>query len=980
MTADEIKQLVGEIQQVLSRDILTFEDDLIDLAARHDDVVEQVAARLFSVEKLLDKGRREEAIALAEHEPNLNDIVTALDFPEAEAWNDYLIEFSIQPVRELPVSIASDLNDAYSVSAPLERLLQLYRTQSLSRAPLSERIDTLRQLTVEDSASADWQKDVIKFESHRVGQLKQELQSAYKQQELEQVAVLDQEISGKWAVKIPGGLKQAAREAHTDLRKRQAKAELEPLCLKLSDAYADFDKATATTLQTRFFALAEILDLSETDPLYDIAGPALDWLNEEASKAAANADFEHGRSQIEAALDHQTTIEELERLYSQTVRHGAVLPELLEHRLADRIEAIKASASRKRIAVMSSIVAGCLVAIIAVVLIIQQVTFRSAVAGHIVQLDQLTKSAEKSGDLKPVDDYYAKITTENIAFMQQPEILGRVKLLELLRTQEDGRLEQLNGLISSALQLGTETARWEDFPRAEAALKEAELITLNPAEKARVVNTGTQIQQVRSQMQTKLDSIFETDQEQLVEQVALLPKDSVALYADVENRIAELNIRPHVSSELKAALNALKTKVEQQKSTVQVNLEVSRSLQSVTGAAGRPIEFRKALMEFARKHPGTERAEDLLEIVRTDLPLWEGVDSWNSLRNMIKLTSLSTVAPAEAKRLVDQFAEFQKSSGPYPGTMGVERRVDGLKAIASREGGASGSSLEQLDRMLSPKSISEAYLVETTDGLRYFATTAPEITGSVIRFQFYTTTTGTQREAKALGVARILNVGTRTGDLWLAPQSVLARQLQTVFAEDAGIDLVNAITLAVERVLKQPGMDEILRLLLIERILGIGSEGDLFIRERMQTHLSKINKSDVSRLTNWAAPEDVRASSERQKAAAFLTSSSDAILEDLHAVKDDTATAMKQNPGPAMECVGWLHRNAEADWVVALKGEVFVTDRVTLQALGREGELKAAVFYKVADIEKTSIGSIAASPAVPWAKEGHPVYREVPTN
>lgn len=195
MTADEITQLVQEIQQALTMLTDLPEEELIDLAARHDDIVEQVSGRLRDVESLLDKGRREEAIAVAEQNPNLNDIVTALDFPEFDAWNNYLLQFDIQVVRELPVDIAAELTDAYSVSAPLEQLLQRYRTQSLARAPIPERINTLRQLAVQDTQNTQWSQDVLKFETHRVRQLKQALQTAVKQRDLNAAAELDREIS-----------------------------------------------------------------------------------------------------------------------------------------------------------------------------------------------------------------------------------------------------------------------------------------------------------------------------------------------------------------------------------------------------------------------------------------------------------------------------------------------------------------------------------------------------------------------------------------------------------------------------------------------------------------------------------------------------------------------------------------------------------------------------------------------------------------
>lgn len=977
MTTDEIRQLIEEIQQALTTPVDLPEAELIDLAARHDEAVEQVGGRLRNVEELLDKGRREEAIASAEQNPNLNDIVTALDFPEFDAWNDYLLQFEIQAVRELPVDIASELNDAYSVSAPLERLQQRYRTQSLARAPVSERIDTLRQLAVEDTSNAQWNKDVAKFETHRLSLVKKDLQAAVKDKDLKRVAALDNEISGKWSVKIPGALKKNAREAHVHLRKRDARKELEPLCHQLSDAYADFDRPSASPLQKRFFALSEILNLSETDPLYDIAGPALDWLNEEEAKETAQADFENGKAELETALERDTTIEELERLYHQSIRHGDSLPELLENRLADRIENLKAAAARKRIVVMSSIVSGSLIAIVIVVMIIQRVTFNATVAGHVAQIDQLLVSAKSTGELNSVDEYYSSIEAGNPDFLTHPDILGRHEQIESLRSQENGRKQQLDGLISNALQLGTESPRWENFPGAEKAIGEALALAKNDAEKARIVNTGSQVQRVKSDMQVEVDTEFETAQQELVKSIDQLPDDSLSPYAEIESQIAELDAQQHVSSALKSALTALRAKVKRQKAMVTDNLEVARSLQKVTNTAGRPAEFRAAMVEFTQQHPGTERAEDMLSVVKTDLPLWEGVEQWNDIRRRLQRTSLNSISPVDAEKLVSQFDALQTSSGGYPGRTDVIRRIDALKAIAAREGGSSGSSSEQLARMLAPKTISDAYVINASDGLRYFAEASPTVTGSVIKFRYFTTTTGTQRDDETLALAKVPGSRTRTSEEWAAPQKQLTKHLQSVFAENLDQNFALAIRLAVEQTIGQPDMDEILRLLLVEKMIIVGSEGNLFIRERTSKYLAPINASGVSRLTNWAAPEDSRAKSERRKAAEFMKQYGEQIVKDLHAIEADTQTAMSKQPGPAMECVGWLRRNVEGNWVVELTDELTITKPTPLLAMGHRADSSTPEMYPVVQLENDALGTVKASTTLTGAKEGHPVYREM---
>lgn len=613
------------------------------------------------------------------------------------------------------------------------------------------------------------------------------------------------------------------------------------------------------------------------------------------------------------------------------------------------------------------------------VLIIQRVTFNATVAGHVEQVDRLLLAANSSGDLDPIDDYFDKIEQDDPAFLLHPDILGRNKQLGLLRTEENGRRQQLSGLVSSGLQLGTESPRWENFPKAEESLDRAIALAKNDAEKAQVISARSHVQRVRTDMQIEVDKAFESDQQKLVQDIERLPNDSLALYAEIETRMAALDARPHVSSQLKTALTALSTKMKRQKSIVQTNLEVAKSLRGITNSAGRPADFRRALIAFTHQHPGTERAEDMLSVAKTDLQLWEGVDQWNEIRRRLQRTSLSGISPADAADLLAAYETFQESSGPYPGETKVEKRVSALQAIASREGGDSGSSADQFRRVLSPRTISDAYVVTTDTGLRYFVEAAPKVSGSSVSFQYFTTTTGTQRDHKALALQKVPGCRTRKPDQWLAPQTVLCSSLKKITAENMSDNFPSAIGLTVEATMKHPELDEILRLLLVERMLKIGSEGNLFIRQRMEPYLTAINASGVSRLTNWAAPEDSRADSERRKAAEFIKQFGVQIVKDLQAVEADTQAAMAEPPGPAMECVGWLHLNVEGQWVVELTEELSLTEPTPLLALGRRSGT-APEFYPVAEPRSDVIGAIAASSALIDAREGHLVYRQLFTN
>lgn len=230
MTISEIVHLVREIQSLLNSRNQPSEEELVDLGNRHEDLVEEVRTRLEKVERLLSQGLRSEAIELAELDPNLNDVLTSLDFPEIGPWNELLESHDIQAVQPIPVEAAAELNDAYLASGSIEKLLQHYRTISLARAPLSKRVAALRQLALKDDQNPIWSQDLAEFEKHRVKEMKNDLDVAVKEEDLAVVAAIDQELSGStWTIEVPAAIRQQARKIHEAMRKKSAFAELKTL-------------------------------------------------------------------------------------------------------------------------------------------------------------------------------------------------------------------------------------------------------------------------------------------------------------------------------------------------------------------------------------------------------------------------------------------------------------------------------------------------------------------------------------------------------------------------------------------------------------------------------------------------------------------------------------------------------------------------------------------------------------------------------
>lgn len=979
MTLDDINELVEEIQQILASEAPALEEELMDLAARLEETVRTVTRRLRQVDELLSKGLRSEAIELAEREPNLNDVITALDFPEFDAWNELLAQFDISAVKALPADLAADLNDAYALSAGVENLLQRFRSQSLARAPLTSRIDTLRRLASQDADNPTWSKDLGDFERARLAEMKSQLEAALQKDDLEQLASLDRELASRdWRIAVPAALKKQAAEAHRSARRSSSRRELETLAHKLSDAYADFDVTTARQLRQRFDALRQIVNLPSGDPLLDVAGPALEWIEQEDRRQAAESEHAAAVQQLEAALEGNATLQDLERLFHQAVRHDHGLPATLESRLADRLETLRTQTARRRTGIVIGSVVGGLAVVVAVVLFVREIGIRGEIQRHELEIAELLDAAESSGVLEPVTDYFKRVDAGRAAVSGAPELQGLRRRLEALQISEAGRLAQIADLLSAAGTMAHAATRLEQVAQASESLQKARQLARNPGEESQIVAAELRVREKQNALQYEIDRAFGTDLDAVTQQIAALPSDRVDGYSEVLARLAELYDRAGVSTELKTSVEALQVKVTQQQSMISRNLEIARDMNGITQAVGKTTEYETRLRDAAQKYVGTQRAKDFERVLNEEQAYYRGALAWNEIRQKLQTADPRTIRTPEAQLLVDEVNVFLQTSGPYPGPMLADTRLAVLRSIAARQTGADGTMNEAIREIFAARTISSAYLVKTTENELYYTPDIPEAAGNIYRFDYFTTTTGTQTTSRTLGRQKIPLGDQPSEDDWLAPQTRLWRLIMRELNSDAP-DFEQDLVRIIGQVMSAADVDPILRFLLLEKLLKLGSDNSEFFRKRAERPLKFVEEAGVSRLTNWVVFEDKRAEKDRSNADFFFKSRQAEILEALRQIAADRAELEKTQLGPRVQWLGWLHKDADGNWGVSCPAAVSSNLGKQMFVVGPKGPQQPVELLSAGTLPDRDTSRILVDQIDPTWPEGRPVFRLVET-
>ena len=218
-------------------------------------------------------------------------------------------------------------------------------------------------------------------------------------------------------------------------------------------------------------------------------------------------------------------------------------------------------------------------------------------------------------------------------------------------------------------------------------------------------------------------------------------------------------------------------------------------------------------------------------------------------------------------------------------------------------------------------------------------------------------------------------------DDWLSPQAILWQQIQMQLMTD-GPDFELNIAQTCQQIVEAEEVDDILRFLILEKLLKLGSENSAFVNARAEKPLRTMGLIEISRLTNWVLPSsgNDRTYDYRRSANSYFKNYSSELLEHLQMVMADRAELEQAPLAPANEWVGWLHRDTDGGWVASIRSATASKpgDQLfTIATDPRDGKVKAqqVATYPAAEVTKVKIPD--ADPT--WA-EGRLVFRVISDN
>jgi hypothetical protein len=328
MSLAQIRRSVDEIRAFVNSPDHTNDPRMMALAQEYATACREANDRLQRCADHLEKGHRPEAIAIAEAEPDVLELVSVLSFPEVDEWQEIAGGYGWERFQPLKMQVASSISDAYTTERELSGLLRKHRRLAISQALLKDRLAVMRQIAGIDTTTAFWHEDIAEFEKHRVHELRELGRAVVAKQE---PAVIDRFLAEYEAEQLSSPVPEDLRRFFATLFvNRCVSRTLVDLGHRVSAAMSRLDTAALRELREEWEAVVRTIasvqpEWQAPQQLRAIVGPAFAYL-EQSDEAAQQSLFERDVHVLLQLLANDEPEEQVGAMLVRIQSYGLPIP------------------------------------------------------------------------------------------------------------------------------------------------------------------------------------------------------------------------------------------------------------------------------------------------------------------------------------------------------------------------------------------------------------------------------------------------------------------------------------------------------------------------------------------------------------------------------------------------------------------------------------------------------------------------------
>ncbi|MDP1561222.1 MAG: hypothetical protein Q8M16_07480 [Pirellulaceae bacterium] len=626
---DEIETVTEQMRQLVDSVADLNQDQVQTLNGRITQCITLVNRRLKACDALLRKGLRSEALQECRKSPDLLELISELDVPELDVWNELLGMFLLPPPPSLNRDLAALLNEAFAREQSLDQLLRLHRLHALARSDLKSRINVLRSLAAKDADNWIWREDLVTYETRRLQQLERAFLNL-KNPDLASLNAIYEELnSGQWTIECKPAFRNDLERRIEILNAEYARAQLTETAKQLNLAFADFNLAEARRIRQQWSYWIARSALGTTDPLYREVQAALDWIKEEEQSEQQSQAFETELKKLESLLSRSNVdYEKIERQYQLVENFQREIPNLQQKRFQTLRENHRLARQRKSQLLIGSIIASLVI----VFAVAGTYLYRSSYERHTASVLKIVEEFVAKEDFPQAERVLTTQIREYPHLGNNPDLQRLQSQIEKAIADEEQRRVLFVSFLERARQIVDQETTWGDLAMAETELGRAKTQSdQSPREGSEIQAIENDIQRKRRELQSLVNGEFHQRLgilQKRLEAVQQLATDEVE---ELRLELSRLQATDHLGAGLKQLVAAPLTQVAVEIERRKTENAKSIALAEVIASLGLPEAFAARLKAYITIDSKSSRGIDFQRILSEELFLLEKVSAWNQV-------------------------------------------------------------------------------------------------------------------------------------------------------------------------------------------------------------------------------------------------------------------------------------------------------------------------------------------------------------
>ncbi|WP_417730508.1 hypothetical protein [Rosistilla oblonga] len=712
ITDTDIDGLLQFIHASLNSPETVDEDLMRDEAVAYNDMCFEVNSQLTTAARLIDRGLRDDAVALAGRDGELLTLYEKLDFPEREVWIELVDAFGLPKPPELDEDAAAKLNIAYAVLGDLQALLSKHRLFALARVPLQHRIRILNELAQQDPENPLWQSDAEKFQQARLTQLAGEIARAASADDIEALTEIQQELAGcRWWIPIPPKLAAQVRTAVAINQQRQWIDQIRTAGERLQIAYSEFDLATGDPLADSIRTLAANATLMPDDPLMLEIAPALQWVDEQRAAIESDRQDQIKIDNLERILSRSdASHEDVQRVFDKAKLIGTRLPAPLRQRAQERLASFEMIARRRTMMIVSA-------AVLLLAMIGSAAGFAIIHSRHETAMELVESRFQEMIENEQWAEAQAFYDKQTPAAQGRPAMQAGAVTVWAGTKDEQERAEKFAAILEQLKAddghepndslLNQLKSLSKTKPDELAVLDQENIAAKKRAAIQQKLATEQRLQfgELKSQVDAAIGQSG-TDRRQAIDSAFTATKRMLA---------AVHSTAPELGYELKGLERILEREIAKDQAANMRRLELDK----ISRGVGDPETYVDLIRQFVDRFPNDPMASELAQTSQR-IAEWELVANWNEVIGSSVCQDPHSATPEEAQAWLKRLDAAISADGNHCLAVVPKQRRAEIERISKRS-----QAIESLQRLAASEQL-DPWFVYSQNGLRYYSPSNPE--------------------------------------------------------------------------------------------------------------------------------------------------------------------------------------------------------------------------------------------------------------